>query len=153
MKSLIKIITTLLVIVNIFSGVELAQASTIKADSISVEKTTEEKEALFNQMENAFVYGLSSEVNGVLESSFHQIIVFKATYNDFDSEKVKIALNELAQEADTHFIRYRALLTLALLKDQDRFGSDLTPLTVMENKEDAFQFLNERLNADKYTAN
>lgn len=79
MKSLIRIIASVLIVVTTLSVVKLAQASNIKADSISVEKTAEEKEALFNKMEEAFVYGLSSDVHGVLESSFHQIIVFKAT--------------------------------------------------------------------------
>lgn len=152
MKSLIKNITTVLIIAIAFAGVEIAQANITQTDSISVEKTTEDKEALFSQMEKAFVYGLSSDVNGVLESSFHQIIVFKATYNDFDSEKVKNALNKVARDADTHFIRYRAVLTLALMIDQERVGSDLTLLAEM-NKDEAFQFINERLNSDKYTSN
>lgn len=153
MKSLIKIIPTVLIFGILFTGVEFTQANTIEADSISVDKTAEEKEALFNQMENAFVYGLSSEVNGVLESSFHQIIVFKATYNDFDSQAIKIALSDLAKGNDSHYIKYRALLTFALLKDQDRFGPDLTPLAEMKDKDEAFHFLNDKLNADKYTAN
>ncbi len=152
MKSLIKNITTVLLISLAFTGVELVQA-TAQTDSNSVEKINNDKEVLFNQMEKAFVYGLSSDVDGVLESSFHQIIVFKATYSEFDSEDVKTALNNLAQNADTHFIRYRAVLTLALMKNQDRFGSDLTPLANMKDKDDAFHFLNERLNADRYTAN
>ncbi len=152
MKSLIKIITTVLLFLSIsFTGVE-SQASVIEADSISAEITSKEKKALFNKMEVAFLYGLNSNVNGILESSFHHIIVFKATYNDFDSDKVTNALNKVAKEADTHFIRYRALLTLALMRDQDRFGSDLSPLANMNNKDEAFEFLNERLNADKFTA-
>ncbi|MEX0660960.1 MAG: hypothetical protein WEA58_05260 [Balneolaceae bacterium] len=153
MKSLIKNITTVLIIAITFTGVEFAQANIIQADSISVEQTTEEKEALFNHMEKAFVYGLSSDVNGVLESSFHQIILFKATYNDFDSQAVKIALSDIAQGENSHFIKYRAVLTLALLKDQERFGSDLTSLAEMKDKDEAFQFLNDKLNADKYTVN
>lgn len=153
MKSLIKILTTALIIAITFTSIEFAKANAIESDTKSVEKTVDDKKALFNKMEEAFVYGLSSDVDGILESSLHQIIVFKATYNDFESSEVINALNNVAQEADTHFIRYRALLTLALMRDQDRFGSDLTPLADMKDKDDAFQFLNERLNADKFTAN
>jgi len=152
MKTLIKNITTVLVIALTFTVVEVVQA-TAQTDSTTVEKTNTDKEILFERMETAFTYGLSSDVNSILESTFHQIIVFKGTYSEFDSEDVNIALNDLAQNADTHFIRYRAVLTLALMKDQDRFGTDLTPLADIKDKDEAFQFLNERLNSDRYTAN
>lgn len=62
-------------------------------------------------------------------------------------------MSDIAKGNDSHYIKYRALLTFALLKDQDRFGQDLTPLAEMKDKDEAFQFLNDKLNADKYTTN
>lgn len=145
MKSIVKNITTLLFVVIAFASAELVQANS------SVEESSIQSS---DQIEAALVYGLESEVRGVLESTFFNVITYKASNPSFSSENIEEELARIAKEADVHQVRYIATLTLNFLVDSDRFGTqeELNQLVEFTNEQDAFEFLDERIKTESLTS-
>jgi len=84
-----------------------------------------------------------TNVNGVLESTMFNIIAFKTLNPAFDSDKVVEKIREVAIDNDSHVIRYKALLTLSYLTDQESFDvtSQLMPLIKSNDANGAFRVL------------
>ncbi|NBC26445.1 MAG: hypothetical protein GVY08_06265 [Bacteroidetes bacterium] len=142
MKSIIQSITTLLIVVITFTSAEFVNANSMTADTLSTTTLTSESPE-FKKMERTLLYGLESNVNGVLESTMFNIIAFKTMNPAFDSDKVVEQIREVAIENDSHVIRYKALLTLSYLTDQESFGvtSQLMPLIKSNDANGAFRVL------------
>lgn len=142
MKSIVKSLTALLIIVITFTSAEFVNANSSTADTLSTTKLVD-KEAEFEKMERSLLYGLSSDVNGVVEATLFNAISFKALYPEFESEQVNARVTEFALNGNTHVVRYKAHLTLSYLKDKESFNvaEYIIPL-IRENKaNDAFQVL------------
>lgn len=143
MKSIIKTITTVLIIVISFASAEFVNANTATADTL----TQAEQALKFEQIERSLLYGLESEVTGVLESTFFNAIAFKTLYPEFDSKAVTEGIARIVSEDGNHVVRYKALLTLYYLRNQETFDyqGQLTVLVRSNDKAGAFQLLNEQI--------
>lgn len=143
MKSIITNITTLIVVVITFTSAEFVNANSFTADTL----TQNEKEEKFEQVEQALLFGLESDINGILESTFFNAIAFKTLYPDFESKAVTQKITNVAVEEGNHVVRYKALLTLTYLKDQEQYLQDgnLKELVKSNNRIGTFEFLEEKI--------
>lgn len=143
MKSIITNITTLIVMVITFASADFVNANTSTADTL----TQSEKEAKFEQIEQALLFGLDSDINGVLEATFFNAIAFKTLYPEFESKAVTQKITNVAVEKGNHVVRYKALLTLTYLKDQEQYLEDgkLIELVKSNNAIATFEFLEEKI--------
>lgn len=142
MKSIIQSITTLLIVVITFTSAEFVNANSMTADTLSTTTLTSDTPE-FEKMERTLLYGLGSNVSGVLESTMFNVIAFKTLNPAFDSNKVVDQIRKVAIENDSHVIRYKALLTLSYLTDQESFGvaNQIMPLIKSNDANGAFRVL------------
>jgi len=146
MKSIVKSLTAFLIIVITFTSAEFVHANSSTADTLG---TTElvDKEAEFEKMERSLLYGLSSDVNGVLEATFFNAVSYKTLYPEFESTRINNRVAELALNGNTHVVRYKAHLTLSYLKDVESFDvtDSIIPLIRENRANDAFKVLVESI--------
>lgn len=120
MKSIIKTITTLLVFVITFTSAEFSNANNSTADTLSTHTVVDKKEE-FRKYEKSLLYGFKSDVTGILEATLFNAVAYKTLNPDFNSAPVIDEITRLAVEKGNHVVRYKALLTLSYLKDQESF--------------------------------
>lgn len=142
MKSIVKSLTAFLIVVITFTSAEFVNANSSTADTLG---TTEivDKEAEFEKMERSLLYGLSSDVNGIVEATLFNAISYKALNPEFESQRVNTRITEFALNGNTHVVRYKAHLTLSYLKDKESFNvaESIIPLISQNKANDAFQVL------------
>ncbi len=97
------------------------------------------------------LYGMSSEIPSIVESSLFVLLEAKNRYPNEDYKKLLDKLNELAQNGSTLSIRYKAQLTSLfinyhdLLKDVNVFES--------ENPDLSFKMISSKLENNLFTLN
>lgn len=126
----------------------------VKNDSTEVtEQVNTDK--LFEQFETGLVYGLSSDVLGVLESSIYNAVNFKIAYPEFSSVKVVEELNRVALEGNNHSLRYRAYLALAYYKNPGEFENPDTLMSLLDHKyqDGIFYYLQDTIRGEQFTSN
>jgi hypothetical protein len=155
MKALNVVITVLTISLAGLVMTVNSEAAALAEDEGSVFTQYGDTNALFNKFERGLVFGLSSDVKGVVESSIFNAVNFKVAYPDFTSDKVEERLNKVALEAETHSVRYKAYLALAYYKNQSQFKSpeDLLALVDHKNQNDIFFYLQETVQSDQFTSN
>lgn len=155
MKALNVVITVITIsLAGLFMTVN-SEAAAFAEDDSTVFAQFGDKNALFNKFERGLVFGLSSDVHGVVESSIFNAVNFKVAYPDFSSEKVEERLNKVALEANSHSVRYKAYLALAYYKNQEQFRSPDELLTIVDhtNQNSIFFYLQETVQSDQFTTN
>lgn len=154
MKALKAVIIAILFISIPFVTADLsAMVASGKADSTTVTQPADETK-LFERFERALLYGLSSEVIGVVESSLFNSVNFKVAYPDFSSSKVVEKLSRIALEGDNHSLRYRAYLALSYYQNPGEFDSPEVLLSIIDTKyqNGIFFHLQERIQSDQFTS-
>jgi len=154
MKSIVKNITTLMILVISFTSAEFVNANTAAADTLQA--TQAETAAQNDRMEKVLLYGLQSDVDGILEATFYNTIAYKTMNPEFSSEIILEKINEIALEEKSHVVRYKAFLALSYLKDYEEYAEDNKRLRtyVMTNQTmDAFQVIIDNLQAQQVAAN
>jgi len=146
MKSIITTISTLLFIVITFASAEFANANDATTDMLELTEPISQ-EAEFEKMERSLLYGLSSDVSGVLESTLFNAVAFKALNPEFNSTTVINEVRRVAANGNTHLVRYKATLTLSYLKDQESFdvAENIEKMIREDNANGAFQLLVESI--------
>ena len=155
MKALNVVITVLTIsLAGLFMTINSEAAAIAEADS-SVFTQYGDPNVLFNKFESGLVFGLSSDVQGVVESSIFNAVNYKVAYPDFTSEKVEERLNNVALEANSHSVRYKAYLALAYYKNQTQFKSpeELLAMVDHNNQNEIFFYLQETVQSDQFTTN
>lgn len=155
MKALNVVITVLTIsLAGLFMTVS-SDAAALAEDDSTVFIQYGDKNTLFNKFEKGLVFGLSSDVQGVVESSIFNAVNYKVAHPDFTSAKVEERLRTVALEASTHSVRYKAYLALAYYKNQSQFTSpvDLLALVDYKNQNEIFFYLQERMQSDQFTSN
>lgn len=154
MKTL-KTLTTagIFLLTGVFLANEAAALNTAHTDTTVVAKTTNEKE-LFSTFEEGILYGLDSDVTGIVESTLYNAVSYKIAYPEFGSEKVISEINKVALEGATHTLRYKAYLTLAYYKNQDQFDAPESMITKLNvrDKNQVFYSLQDQVQAEQFTA-
>lgn len=145
------------IVIFTFAGSTASQSfamSTANNDSTVVTKQAN-KDILFDRFENGLVFGLGSDVQGVVESSIYNALNYKIAYPEFNSEKVIEELNRVALEGANHSVRYRAYLALAYYKNQSDFESPDTLLTLLDhrNQDGIFFYIQDEIHNGRFTSN
>jgi hypothetical protein len=132
-----------------------AQAMDVTRNDSTVVAEQVNNDQLFEQFEASLIYGFSSDVLGVVESSIYNAVNFKIAYPDFNSEKVLEDLNRVAIEGSNHSIRYRAYLALAYYKNQSEFKNPDSLLSLLDHQyqDGIFFYLQETIRGDQFTSN
>lgn len=155
MKSIVKNITALLIVVITFTSAEFVNANVATADSLGTLSATEQA-AQDEQMEKVLLYGFESDVNGVLEATFYNVIAYKTLNPAFESEKLVDRITNIAMNEDTHVVRYKAFLALSYMKEYDKFASDSDQLLGFIQNNDTngtFQVIIDNLREQQVAAN
>lgn len=134
-----------IVLVGLVSNVN-AKSFVITAADTTV-TLTEEQEKQFERMERALLYGLTSDVQGVVESTLFNAIHYKLTEPLFFSEKLEKRLNEIAVDDPNQTLRYKAYLTISFYNNAGQFGDAETLLTYIDNRNQnrIFSLLNDKV--------
>mgnify|MGYP006290041643 CR=1 FL=1 len=85
------------------------------------EMSSFEKDSHFNDLENAILFGLQSDVHGVVESALFNAVSYKIVYPEFSSKRVLGRLSRIALDGPSHSIRFKAYLALEYYQNQDEF--------------------------------
>lgn len=149
MKTL-KIVLTILFL----TAANYANAETVSALSDSTEELVQNDKKLFKTFEKSIVFGLNSDVQGVLESTLHNAISYKVKYPEFNSQKVLQAVSTVALDGENHSLRFKAYLVLAYYQNQDDFESPETLMSMIDhgNQNEIFYYLQDTLQSDQFTA-
>jgi hypothetical protein len=134
-------------------SVALQPANTDSA--VVTHQVNNDNDELFERFETSLVYGLSSDVIGVVESSIYNAINYKVAYPEFASGQVEEMLNRVAVEGENHSLRYRAYLALAYYKNQSEFDSpdELLSLLDYSYQDGIFFYLQETVQSGQFTSN
>ncbi|MCC5941183.1 MAG: hypothetical protein JJU37_06525 [Balneolaceae bacterium] len=152
MKALKLVITAAIFMASaLFNAVEASNAAT-NADSTVV--TTSMSEKTFDRLETGLLYGMSSDVIGVVESSLFNAIQIKVTYPEFTSEAVEAELSRIVKEGNAHSLRYKAYLTLSYYLTPSEFDSPEVLISLMDNsyQNGIFFHLQEKVQSDQFTS-
>lgn len=149
MKTL-KIVLTILFL----TAANYANAETVSALSDSTEELVQNDKKLFKTFEKSILFGLNSDVQGVLESTLHNAITYKVKYPEFNSQKVLQAVSTVALDGKKHSLRFKAYLVLAYYQNQDDFESPETLMSMLDhsNQNEIFYYLQDTLQSDQFTA-
>jgi len=121
MKSIIKTITTLLVVVITFTSAEFANATSIPSDTLDTIQAPVTSTIDNERMEKVLLFGLNSDVNGVVEATLFNAVAYKTLNPEFESSDVLNAVTRIALDEGNHLVRYKAYLTLSYMRDMESF--------------------------------
>ncbi len=146
MKSIKHVIISFAIAAAGTSTAAMAQQTAGAAIDSSI-VNVQDQETYFNTLETSLLYGLSSEVTGVLESALFNAINYKVVFPEFDSVELQSELTRLAQEAPTHSLRFRAYLTLNYYRNQDQFETPASMIGLLDNRDQnrVFYFLQDQV--------
>lgn len=100
----------------------LVSAQSVTSQIIETEDMNSfEKNTHFRNLENAILFGLQSDVHGVVESALFNAVSYKIVYPKFTSKRVLGRLSRIALEGPTHSLRFKAYLALEYYQNQDEF--------------------------------
>jgi len=154
MKALKIVIAVVIFTFASFTASESFAMSSATNDTTVVTKQAN-TEQLFERFETGLIFGLNSDILGVVESSIYNAVNYKIAYPEFNSENVIEELNRVALSGVNHSVRFRAYLALAYYKNQSEFDSQDTLLTLLDhkNQDGIFFYLQDEIQNDRFTSN
>lgn len=154
MKTIVKNITTLMIVVISLTSAEFVNANSATTDTLRI--TPVEQAAQDDRVEKALLYGLESDVNGILEATFYNTIAYKTLNPEFSSDQLVEKITQIALDENSHVVRYKAFLALSYLKDYEEYSNDSEQLRTYvqaNDKMSAFQVIVDNLQAQQVAAN
>ena len=154
MKTLRIITTTVIISLLSITASELLANSSAEADSVS-QATQQVDEKLFETLEKSALFGLSSDVRGIVESTLYNVVDYKVKYPAFESEDLVQRISEIALEGENHSLRYKAYLALSYYQNQNEFGTQEELLSLLDNtnQDRIFYYLQEQVQSGQFTSN
>ncbi len=151
MKALKIVTTAAIFLVSAFINVEAANPATA-SDSTVVAKTMSDE--TFNRFEEGLLFGMSSDVTGVIESSIFNAIHVKLAYPKFASEAIETELSRIAKDGAGHSLRYKAYLALNYYRNPSDFDSPEVLLSLVDNsyQNGIFFYFQEVIQSDQFTS-
>jgi hypothetical protein len=124
-----------------------------EAATINTEVKVQDQETYFNMLEKSLLFGLSSDVHGVVESALFNAVNYKVVFPEFDSEEVQVLLSQLVKEAPSHSLRYKAFLTLNYYRNQDSFDTPASMIGLLDNRDQnrVFYYLQNEVQENSLT--
>lgn len=152
MKILKAALTTLALFALSFTATAPVLAEQL-SDTETVTETKTDKE-IYKNLEKSLLFGLSSDIIGVVESTLYNAVTFKVTYPEFNSMRVLEEVSKVALEGENHNLRYKAYLALTYYQNQDRFDSkqNLSAMMDTRNQDKIFFYLQDEVQADQLTS-
>ncbi|TVR19196.1 MAG: hypothetical protein EA391_01190 [Balneolaceae bacterium] len=147
MKALKLVITAAIFMVSAFTNaVEASNADSTVVTTMSAET--------FDRLETGLLFGMSSDVTGVVESSLFNAVHIKIAYPEFISEAVEAELARIAIEGNSHSLRYKAYLTLNYYRTPSEFGTPEVLLSLLDNsyQNGIFFYFQERVQSEQFTS-
>lgn len=114
---------------------------------------TFEKNAHFSNLENTILFGLQSDVHGVVESALFNAVSYKIVYPEFTSKRVLGRLSRIALEGPSHSLRFKAYLALEYYQNQDEFKEPaaLTGYIDLRDQNRVFYYLQDEVQETSVT--
>ena len=143
-----------MILVISFTSAEFVNANTATTDTLRI--TPVEQAVQDNRMEKVLLYGLQSDVNGILEATFYNTIAYKSMNPEFTSDQLVERISVIAMDEKNHVVRYKAFLALSYLKDYEEFTEEnerLRNYVESNNSTAAFQVIVEKLEDQQVAAN
>ena len=143
-----------MIVVISFTSAEFVNANTSTTDTLRT--TSVEQAAQDDRIVKVLLYGLQSDVNGILEATFYNTIAYKTMNPEFSSDTLYERIIEIALAENNHVVRYKAFLALSYLKDYEEFSNDIEQLrkyVQANDKMNAFQVIIDNLDAQQVAAN
>lgn len=146
MKTVKFIILTLIITLGSLTSAVKAE-SLIESAADTTVTLNDEQIAQNERIEKSLVYGLTSDVPGVMESVLFNSVHYKLIYPEFASEKVEQMIKQIALEGPNQTLRYKAYLTLVFHKNRDQFGKseDLMVKIDHRNQNQIFFYLTQQV--------
>jgi hypothetical protein len=131
-----------------------AATITVQPDSADVTQSSDTT-VLFERFEASLIYGLSSDITGVKESTLYNALQFKVEYPEFDSKRVEEELTRIVREEENHTVRYKAFLVLNYYQNAEQFGSPDVLLSLLDYsyQDGIFFYLQEKVQSEQLTSN
>lgn len=154
MKALNVVTTGILSLAFLAVSANAYASNSAGSDSTVVAQTVNE-DKLFDRLETSLIYGLSSDVIGVLESSLFNSVNYKVVYPNFAPETVIEELRRVALEGSNHSLRYKAYLALSYYKNPGQFDSPDVLLSLIDSsyQNGIFFYLQEKVQEEQFTSN
>lgn len=143
-----------MIVVISFTSAEFVNANTATTDTLRI--TPVEQAAQDDKIEKALLYGLQSDVNGILEATFYNTIAYKTLNPEFSSDELMEKITQIALDENNHVVRYKAFLALSYMKDYEEFSDrseQLRNYVESNNATAAFQIIVDKLEAQQVAAN
>lgn len=136
---------TLAVIVSLTITADLYSQSAVQSEN---------SEELFDTFETNLVYGLSSDVQGVVESTLFNMINYKIVYPGFESKRALNKVREVAKNAENHSLQYKAYLVLKYFNDQELFPRTEALKAELDHMDQdrIFLFLQDGIQSGRFTS-
>jgi hypothetical protein len=111
-------------------------------------------EELSERLETSLVFGLSSDVNGVIESALFDMLHYKIVYPEFYSEKVLNRAQEIFESTDSDVLESKAEMVIYFYGNQNSFPESEILLTEVDHlkKDKIFEYLRNGENYGRYTS-
>jgi len=137
---------------NILSIISVVIISfSITTQAFSQNNLSEERHKI---LEQSLYYGLSSDVNGVVESALFNMLNYKIVYPGFNSDKVMDKAEKIAEETTSEHISSKATLVIFFYRNQDKFPESESLMAELDhmNQERIFEYLRNGDLADQFTS-
>lgn len=136
------------------SGVKIKTLAAVLLFAVTT-NVLAQKQAASKSFEDRVVkgalYGMSSEIPSIVESSLFIVLQLKSRYPNEDYKKLLGKLNELAQNGSTLSIKYKAQLTSLFINYYDLF-KDVT-IFESENPDLSFKMISSKVENNTLTLN
>ncbi|MDX1590321.1 MAG: hypothetical protein R3283_00040 [Balneolaceae bacterium] len=131
------------------ASAQSATSQTTGAEEIS----SIQKNRDFRDLEKSLLFGLNSDVHGVIESALFNAVSFKIIYPKFESNRVLAKLSQIALEGASHSLRFKAYLTLEYYQNQDDFKEPvaLTGYINADDQNKVFYYLQNEIQETSVT--
>ena len=124
---------------------------TITAEAISQNNLSEERS---ERLEQSLFYGLSSDVNGVIESTLFNMLNYKIVYPGFHSVKVVGKAEQIAEVTTSESISSKAKLVIYFYQNRERFPDSENLIAELDHMDQAriFEYLRNVDHAGQFTS-
>ncbi|WP_069130534.1 hypothetical protein [Rhodohalobacter halophilus] len=111
-------------------------------------------ESQTERLEEGLIYGLSSDVSGVVESALFNMISYKVEYPEFSSDKVIATAAAIAEDHPSERVQKKAQLAVDYYTHPDNFPQSEVLIAELDytNQDRIFDFLQRGVNSGQFTS-
>lgn len=138
-----------------FAGITAnVNGQSLASDTVEVTELSKyDKAGYFDKLEKSLLYGLSSDVNGVVDSALFNAVSYKIVYPEFNSDRLLRKVSSIALNGDSHLIRFKAYLTLTYYQNQNDFDAPVGLIGYVDSQDQnrLFFYLQNEVQEDRVT--